>query len=411
MTESKPLHSRRRFRRDSGSAHRFRPSDETVPESEAEHGIAVQRLEELESIINCGPAVVFRWRITQEWPVEFVSYNINQFGYTVDELVTGKVSWSSITHSGDVPRLEAEITRYLEEGKTEFGQQYRLVTRSGDLRWVEDRRRVVTDSDGGPTHINGIVLDVTDRRRAEEQLREKEIELAHVARLSDMGVMAAGLAHELGEPVWAIGNYVEGAFKRIEKRTLDSDGLNEVLKGIEAEAKRASETIQHFRRFVCKRKPCRLTADMNEVVRDTLQLAKGEMRRHGAIEVHLELQKNLPPVCVDTVRIQQCLLNLVRNALDAMREGPSDQRSLTVATRLPDQEALEIAVSDTGKGFAPDTSDSIFEPFFTTRDDGLGVGLALAQSIVRAHGGRIWAMPNPERGVTFKFTVPIRNKE
>jgi PAS domain S-box-containing protein len=393
VSEGKSLDSGKRLRWDAGGIHRD-----------------LQRLRELESIINRGPAVVLRWRIADGWPVEFVSDNINQFGYTAEDLMSGRVSWPSITHIDDTPRLEAEIAGYLKAGRTEFGKKYRLVAKSRDIRWVEDRNEVVTDSDGVATHINGIVLDVTERKRAEEQLREKEIELAHVACLSDTGEMASGLAHELSEPLSAIGNYVQGAVRRIERGTHDSKELLAMLGEIAAETDRASETVHHFRRFVRKRKPCRSTSDVNELVHDALWLVSGEIR-HSGIEVHLELQDSLPWVCVDTVQIRQCVLNLVRNALDAMREGPSDQRSLTVITRLADGEQIEVVVSDTGKGFAPDTSDRVFEPFFTTKDDGLGVGLSLTHSIVRAHGGRIRAISNPERGVTFKFTIPVGGEE
>lgn len=410
MSENKSLHSERRFRRDSGGTRPFGSSDEAVPGTEAAYRIAMQGLEALQSIINCGPAVAIRWRIADGWPVEFVSDNVQQFGYTADELMSGRVLWPSIIRSDDVPRVDAEIARYLEEGRTEFGQEYQVVTESGDLHWVEDRKVVVADSEGAPTHINGILLDVTERKRTAERLREQELELARMARLSDMCEMATGVAHELSEPLSAINNYVEGAVRRLQRGSLDSDSLMAVLGEIAAETERASETIHHLRHLVRKRKPLRSSADVNELVQATLLLVADEMRR-GGVEVHLELQQNLPPVFVDIVQIRQCLWNLVRNALDAMREGPSHQGRLAVTSRLPAGNEIEIAVSDTGSGFVPDTSDRVFEPFFTTKEDGLGVGLSLAQSIVRAHGGRIWATPNPERGVTFKFTLPAGNPE
>lgn len=409
MSESKPLHFGKKLRRDS-AAQRFRPPDDGVLESEARYEMALQHLGELESIINCGPAVVFRWHIADGWPVECVSDNIDQFGYTADELMSGRVSWTNIIHADDVARLDAETTQYLREGRTEFGQDYRLVTRSGELRWIEARNATASNSDGLPAHINGIVLDVTDRKRADEQLRQKEAELAHFARLSNVGELATGLVHELSEPLSAIANYVEGGLRRIHLDTSDADALAKVLAEIAAETKRASETIHHFRHFVRKREPCRSTADANELVRDSLRLVAGKMR-HSGIEVHLDLQDNLPSVFVDAVQMRQCLLNLVRNALDAMREGHSDQKRLNVATRLQSDNEIEIAVSDTGKGFVSDTSDRVFEPFFTTKDEGLGVGLSLTQSMVHSHGGRIWATPNAEHGVTFKFTLPIGDKE
>jgi len=393
-----------------------------VLDSEARYQIALQHLGELESIINCGPAVVFRWRIADGWPVECVSDNIDQFGYTADELMSGRFSWPNIIHADDVARLEAETTQYLKEGIAKFEQNYRLVTKSGDIRWIEDRKAVVANLDGVPTHINGISVDVTERRRNAEQLRQKEMELAHVARLSSLGELTTGLVHELSEPLSAIANYVEGGLRRIqgsmEGQSADEStslmrelkALLAMLEGIAAETKRASDTIHHFRHFVRRREPRRSTVHANELVQDSLRLVAGKIR-HCGIELQLELQDNQPFVFVDAVQIQQCLLNLVRNALDAMCEGHSGRRKLTVATQLQGGTEIEIAVSDTGKGFAADTSDRVFEPFFTTKDEGLGVGLSTTRSIVHSHGGRIWATPNAEHGVTFRFTLPIGDKE
>jgi len=244
----------------------------------------------------------------------------------------------------------------------------------------------------------------------EEQLREKETELAHVARVSDVGEMATGLVHELSEPLYAINNYVQGGIRRLQRGTCDPGVLLTTLKELATEANRASEIITRLRSFVRKREPFRSTANVNDLVHDALELAGREIR-HLGIEVNLGLQENLPRVFVDTVQIQQCLLNLARNALDAMRKGSSDQRTLTVTTRLSDEETITVAVRDTGEGFSPEASDRLFESFFTTKVEGLGMGLSLTRSIVRAHGGKIWATPNRERGVTFQFTLPIGGEE
>ena len=244
----------------------------------------------------------------------------------------------------------------------------------------------------------------------EEQLGKKETELAHVARVSDVGEMAAGLVHELSEPLYAINNYVQGAVRRLQRGTCDPDVLIAALKELATEANRTSEIINRLRSFVRKREPHRSTANVNDLVQDALELVGKEMR-HLGIEVKLDLQDNLPRVFVDTVQIQQCLLNLARNALDAMRQRPSDLHTLTVTTRLSDEETITVAVRDTGEGFSPEASDELFESFFTTRSEGLGMGLSLTRSIVRAHGGRIWATPNRERGVTFQFTLPIGGEE
>jgi len=291
--------------------------------------------------------------------------------------------------------------------------QIRWRAKDGSILTFEGNSSARFSADGEFLSTRCIFRDVTDRMRAEEQLRAKETELAHLARFSDVGKIATGLAHEICEPLTAINNYALGAIQRLQRGTHDFDELCEVLQNVSTEANRASDIIQHLRRFVRKREPWHSTAAVNDIVQDVLQMLGAEIRIRG-VTLRLQLGDDLPGVFVDTILIQQCVVNLIRNSLVAMDEEPADRRELTITTGVLHSGQIEVAVGDTGRGFVEGTADKVFEPFFTTRDDGLGMGLAISRSIIEAHGGRIWATSNPGHGVAFHFTLspsPMRAEE
>lgn len=250
------------------------------------------------------------------------------------------------------------------------------------------------------------VRDITERKRVEGQLRQREAELAHMARVHDLGQMAAILAHEINQPLYAITNYVNGMIRRLKNGMGDRDQFDKVLNETLSEAQRAAGIIAHLRRLLGKREPRLSTADLNEIIHDLLRLTEAEARCRG-VAVHLELAHDLPHVIVDQIQFQQVVLNLLRNGFDAMSGLGNRRRSLTITTSLLDGDSIEIAVRDTGHGLSPDVADKVFEPFFTTKPEGLGMGLAISRSIVESHGGQIRAVPNPTQGTTFRFTVPF----
>ena len=241
-------------------------------------------------------------------------------------------------------------------------------------------------------------------RRSESQIRNHQAELAHVARLSSMGELAAGLAHELNQPLYAVTNYARGCQRRFDKLRNGDAELNEALGKIADEAQRAAAIVQRMRNFVLKREAQVNREDVAKLVEDAVAMSQSKIA-HSQIAVTSDIAPNLPMVDVDAIQIQQVLFNLLGNAFEAVADLPAEERRVAVKARHC-KNAVEVAVSDCGPGIPNDKLPQIFEPFFTTKSDGMGMGLAICRTIVQAHGGRIWAEANGDRGACFHFTLP-----
>ncbi len=275
---------------------------------------------------------------------------------------------------------------------------------NGEERSYLNTKSVYLDHDGKPLGLVGIAHDITDRRRAEEQARRHQAELAHVARVSAVGEMASGVAHELGQPLGVILSGAELCLRLARSGAWNTaEGLG-IMEDIAGQADRAGQIIKRLKTFVSKRTPQRSAVDLNRVVREAAQLAQVEAAA-GRVTVRLDLAEGLPPVRIDGIQIEQVILNLMRNAVQAMDDVSAGRRRLTVRTSTDGSGGIDVAVCDMGKGLPAD--DRLFEPFFTTRPEGMGMGLSLSRSIIEAHGGRLWAIPNRDRGATFQFTLPV----
>jgi PAS domain S-box-containing protein len=258
--------------------------------------------------------------------------------------------------------------------------------------------------DGSVESILSISRDVTDRLKAQEQADQHLAQLAHVSRLSTIGELVSEIAHEINQPLHAIVNFAQASINVLEK--LPADGRANLfgwLKQISEQANRAAEIIRRARRFVRKSSVNRSTIDVNEIVRDCLKLVNFDLRIHH-VKLRCELASGLPSVLADGLQVQQVL------AVEAMAANPAENRRLSVRTIQADAE-VRVSVRDNGRGIASDEAPRLFEPFFTTKAEGMGMGLAVSQSIVQAHSGRLWAEPNADRGVTFHFTLPVRKQE
>lgn len=263
---------------------------------------------------------------------------------------------------------------------------------------------------GNRTVILTTLLDITDRRRAEIELRHKEKEvadarehLAHMARLSTMGEMAAGIAHEINQPLAAISAYAQGCKRMLESGLADAGDLNEPLEKIATQAIRAGEVIRRLRSFIKKSASELELMDANELVSEVVQLAEVDARKHG-IPVYLHLARHVPEVRVDPVQLQQVILNLIRNALEAMEETPRERARVDVYTAQEESGQVSIRVVDTGPGLSEDVLKRVFDPFFTTKSTGMGMGLSISHSIITAHGGQL-SVCNNDNGCGVTFTV------
>lgn len=297
---------------------------------------------------------------------------------------------------------EPQITELLNRALS--GEDVSLIVDLAELSF-DCHVSPIVGADGKIAGMIGVGCDITERRQAELQSRLLLDELAQVGRISTMGEMASGLAHELNQPLAAIVAYVDACQELVESGKMDNRQLAEVLQSVSGQAERAGQIIHRLRRMIKRNDPIRSSMSLNDAVREVAVLFEAEARQAG-IMVELDLEEDLLEAAADFLQIQQVVLHLMRNGLEAMMENSRDDRKIKVATRQTPECELEIAVSDLGNGLPRESSGRMFEPFFSTKPNGLGLGLSISRTIVEAHGGRIWMTPNSTRGVTARFTLP-----
>jgi len=247
--------------------------------------------------------------------------------------------------------------------------------------------------------------EMVERQRAEERVRQQQAELAHVLRLRTVEGMAAQLAHEINQPLAAVVNFASGLARRLSCPELDVAAAQRVTDQISREALRAAEVVKRLRAFLRKDAPRRELCDARDVVREAASLIDDEARRAG-VALHLDLDPHDAPVEIDAIQVEQVVLNLLRNALEAMDERSPGPRSIVVQTVTTSDGGVEVRVRDNGPGLPVDDVQQLFEAFFTTKEKSLGMGLSISQKIVEAQGGALWAAANREGGATFAFTLP-----
>lgn len=248
--------------------------------------------------------------------------------------------------------------------------------------------------------------EIEQRRQAEDRERQRLLEIAHVSRLSTMGELATEIAHEINQPLTAIAAYSDACAGLLRAGSWRQEDLATALENISAQARRAGEVIRRVRSYVRKEESRRAPADINEIVREVVHLARTEARWRN-VAIQLDLAPALPPLLADRILIEQVILNLVRNAIEAMDAMAENGRTVTIQTAAGADATIEIVVRDTGPGLSPEIAGQIFAPFFTTKPQGMGMGLSISQSIVQAHGGCLRAGPNHPCGSVFRFSLPV----
>lgn len=245
-----------------------------------------------------------------------------------------------------------------------------------------------------------------DSKKAQDTVRQHQADLAHVARLNTMGEMASGIAHELNQPLAAVTNYAGACQRMIQAGDIPPERLLQPLGGILAQAKRASEIIRRLRAFVRKQQPHKTEVNLDELIHDAVMLTQNTARQCG-VQLLLDLG-HVPTIRVDAIQIEQVILNIVQNGIDAMRAIVSHNRQLVIHSSLNAEGHVQIDISDTGQGMDDSLKQSVFDAFVTTKGDaGMGIGLSLCRSIIEAHGGRLWVESLPGQGATFSFTLPL----
>jgi signal transduction histidine kinase len=242
-------------------------------------------------------------------------------------------------------------------------------------------------------------------RRTQEEARETRERLAHVARISTLGEMATGIAHEINQPLAAVATYAQACGRMIRARTADDVELLQTLDQISHEALRAGAIINKLKDLVRRRESGQVPCDLNSLVRDVAGLAAVDAQ-HNGLQLRLSLADELRPVVADPVQIQQVVLNLARNGIESM-DGLCEGFVLMLRTRDAGADGVSCSVVDQGVGVDKEQEAELFAPFYTTKESGMGMGLSISRTIIRAHGGRLWFTPNPDCGTTFHFTLPV----
>ena len=251
--------------------------------------------------------------------------------------------------------------------------------------------------------------EIAEREAAENRFLEAQNEIARIARITTMGELAASIAHELNQPLGSIVMSGDACLRWLQAKPPNLDEAQQAVEAIIRDGTRASNVLVRTRKLLRRGERLRESLDINDVIREVLSLSEGELRRNG-ISVRTEMQENLPPATIDRVLLQQVLLNLIMNAMDAMRMISDRTKVLSIRTEEHAAGTITVFVQDSGAGIDPDNLSRIFETFFTTKREGIGMGLTISRSIIEAHGGRLWAVANDGPGSTFCFTLPIEKE-
>jgi PAS domain S-box-containing protein len=323
------------------------------------------------------------------------------------ELVHGDPTYFlNVMHPDDRATMEAFYLRCMDHADE---IEYRIVfPRDGSTRWHYARAFPLRDAAGRVFRIAGVTDDITERKLAESAARSHQAALAHALRIGTVGELGLGLAHELNQPLSAIASYASGCVRRLRSGNVDAEELARAAEAIAAEAQRAGNIVRALRAHLHAEDPRLESIDIGDLIREALHLVRGEAES-GGVSVRCELAAGLPRLRVDRIQLQQVLLNLVCNGIDAITASSRAPRRLTIRTAQVASHEIKVTVVDSGAGFPTDAAEQVFEPFYTTKRNGLGLGLTICRSIVEAHGGRIWAESAAGADTAFHVILPVQS--
>jgi PAS domain S-box-containing protein len=355
---------------------------------------------ELQLTIDTIPAIVVRYR--RDGSIEFLNQTWRTYTGLSQDRLQGQ-GWRGAVHPDDLPKREAAWRAHLPTGQP-FEMEQRLRRADGEYRWFFVRRVPLRDENGEVIRWYAVAHDIEDQKRAERALQTAQAELAHVTRVTTLGEMSASIAHEINQPLFAIVTNAEATLLLLSRDVPDIQearaGIAEVIKN----AHRAGEVIRRIRDFSKKAHPHMLQLNINEVVEEAVKLVRHEALRHG-VTIRFEFASGLPLVRGDRIQLQQVIVNLAVNGMEAMTSVQDRDRVLIVRTQRDRSDRILVAVADAGVGIEPENRNRVFDAFHTTKPGGLGMGLAICRSIIEAHGGRLWADANVPCGAIFRFTV------
>jgi signal transduction histidine kinase len=347
----------------------------------------------------------FSWRVSTDeitWSDQL--YRIFEFdpGMPVTlELIGTRV------YPEDMPLLRDRLERARDAG-TDFEHEHRLQMPDQSIKYLHMVAHAIRDEDGRLEYI-GAVQDVTARRLSEQELAKAQAELAHVARVSALSTLTASIAHEVNQPLSGIITNASTCLRMLAADPPDVDGARETARRAIRDGNRASEVIARVRTLFTRKELATESVDLNGATREVTALLLGELQ-HNRVSLQLELAQDLRTVTGDRIQLQQVILNLVRNASDAMAAVDDRPRQLLIRTEDEDGDRVRVSVRDAGVGVNPQNLSKMLDAFYTTKSDGMGIGLSVSRSIIERHHGRLWAEPNDGPGATFLFSIPVNQE-
>jgi PAS domain S-box-containing protein len=356
----------------------------------------------LRQIIDTIPAHVVRYQ--PDGAADFMNQTFSEFlgpGVGFDNL-------SSVVHPEDYPKRSRDWDTHVAAAEP-YDIEMRLRRADGVYRWHRSRRVPLRDANGAIVNWYGAGHDIDDQKRAEEAYREAQLELAHANRVATVGQLTASITHEVNQPITAAVTYALAARRFLSAEPPNLHEVDDALSLIVKEGNRAGEVVGRIRALI-KKAPARKDAvAINDAILEVIALTRTEAA-NNSVSVRTQLAEGLPPVQGDRVQLQQVLLNLIINAIEAMRDVSEAERELLISTRH-EPDGVSVEVRDSGPGFAPAALERVFEAFYTTKPGGLGLGLSICRSIIEAHNARLWASPNVPRGAIFGFIAPAHPED
>ena len=321
------------------------------------------------------------------------------------------------THPHDRARVQQTLDRAAQEG-TLLDFEHRLLMPNGSVKYVHVVGRASKEDESGTPEFVGAITDITERKRAEAEARESErryremqMELEHANRVATMGQLTASIAHEVNQPITTARNNAASALRFLSRSPPDLEEVREALGCIVNDVDRAGDVIAGIRKLIQKAPaPRGDRLEINEAIREVIVLTRGEALKNG-VSVRMQLAEGLPLIQGDRVQLQQMVLNLILNAVEAMSSVDDGRRELSISTEWRGADEVLVAVRDSGPGIDPEQLERVFDSFYTSKPSGMGLGLAICRSIVEAHEGRLWADANEPRGAVFRFTLPAGNTD
>ena len=361
--------------------------------------ITQKSLAEAQRIANVGS---WEWNLdTDEWLRTDEVYRIYGF-IPGDPEITHEMFCEGV-HPDDRARREAVRQTALDGGEA-YGLDYRIIRPSGEERTLHSEAELYRDETGSPIRMVGTIHDVTERVQAEEDLRRHREELSHVARVQTMAELATSLAHELNQPLTAILTNAQFLHRSLsaDTRTEELDGA---LEDIVDSAKRAGDIIRRQHHFVSKGEREQSPLDINELIQGLEIFTRSDTQKNN-VNVVFDLAADLAKTIGDRVQLEQVLLNLLRNSMEAMKDLDNEGSELVVKTSMSEPDVIMIAIRDGGPPLNDEVFEQLFQPFYSTKAGGLGMGLPISRSLIESHGGRLWATKNEDQGITMCLTLP-----